>query len=1043
MSTAKALKNKFVPSEKTKWNFKRMWVNNREKILEFMRIKFHSYFVAIWMAFNIIFTFNSGIVVYISRFMHHPGDPVFLLQQIGITNQFLLDFSLLFFIPYDRWAWWDVAIFTYQILFVWLYSTVTVPIKRKNHKNLINFTTTTKGRITAAVLCVLPFVSVILGYAATKTDHVIWPWAKSVIAYGVDLKFDSMESFGMFILILPLFVLAWGMYLVFKIIYREEDVREIFLTWEFPPLAKLSFSLTGSDADIIVGWEDKTNKPIVLRQNDRMLHGLTLGPTGSGKTSTSLIIQVVQDMVRMAQGKKMGIVVLEPKGDFVRDCIGLAEKLGISHKIKLIDPEDLENTMLFNPLSGPDLTVAATFRGTFDSLAGQQDAFFKGQQNEATMMLALLAKARYDEQATMEHVRQMITDPRYLADIIEEMKNAIDNKESNPATTEKDLKKIKEYKKLVNYFEDEVINYVLTRTPKGMIPEFYPAGHRHAGKQKVENKKDGYISGVKQNINDLSMNPLVSELMTPVDGKELLDLDKFLAEGGILLVNTGMGSLDSLHKILGQFFIRQFQSAVFRRPLEGRIPVFLMVDEFSNYMNEGFADFVSLARSYKVGAWVAFQSIGQLDEVSQGYSTIILNSARNQMIYGGSGFADAEVFSNQFGEAYMVEESLNESTTPLAVPNASFGYRYNTMRKLAPRFTPTDLRELKLKEFVCQIVVDGTVRPPVKAKGRWIQETRFLKKFLNIGDMQFELNKKKGTDNDGQAAPVAENIVIPDTRTESPSSEQSEAKPMDMSNVVTPSVGQKIATAPEEAAPRDETLLAMSFDSVMPSRTKEPSNESVSNESETLPLGEEVDPASAMIDLPLGDEATPSTDSSTDTSQEESEDMDMFDDPTVAGFNEEPPAEAPSQEDFLSSMIKMDPSVKSGGRAEQKDHVQKPKNQSSNVSEPDEALLRQVQELSAKINGESPVVKDEVAPASKEQAKPRHEQPAGPNHQKKNKNRNKPKIDPTPKTDELTEEQVNKEQAEAQRKRDAKIEKQKKQKKLNINHIEDSYTEDI
>ncbi|MEI4927396.1 hypothetical protein Q8G50_33310, partial [Klebsiella pneumoniae] len=69
---------------------------------------------------------------------------------------------------------------------------------------------------------------------------------------------------------------------------------------------------------------------------------------------------------------------------------------------------------------------------------------------------------------------------------------------------------------------------------------------------------------------------------------------------------------------------------------------------------------------------------------------------------------------------------MNESTTPVSMPNQSWGMRYNTQRKLAARFSPTDIKEQEFKHFIVEMVdADGSVKAPVMAYGRFITETKF------------------------------------------------------------------------------------------------------------------------------------------------------------------------------------------------------------------------------------------------------------------------------------------------------------------------------
>jgi hypothetical protein len=727
--------------------YQKWLVDHRENIAEWYRRYFHTVVVTFMIMVNMMFAY-SGIIVFLSRWKHHVGSPeVFLTFFMNHPPKWLIILSDVFYWQIDTYQpFWMLFIF-FLPLFNWFYSTITQPIK-KGHKTIISWRSE-KGRKWACILSAIPSISLFCSLNAWYIDVYMYPYFAAIRTDKSFLVVKSMDSFGYVLMLIPVFFCIVAAYQVLRQFYMSEDLQKQFKTWEFTLLAKQSFSLKNGKCDAIVGWDKKTNKPVVVSEESRYLHELIAGATGTGKTSTTILIRIVQDLIRIARGTKMGIVMLEPKGDAVRDVLKLCKALGVpDEKIKVVDPTDLVRSIKFNPFAGPMEAAAETYRGVLDSLTGDQDEFFKGQQNETAAAYTMLGKLRYGNQFNITHMQQMYTDPRYLADITEQVRSSIDRKKANPTLTETDHHLLDRYERVVRYFEDEVLEYATTKSKEGELPTLFPASHRYAGKQVVINKKDKYIAGAKKYLNDIVMNQMLSQLMVAGDDEGVLDLDQFLDEGGVLLVNTALGALEELSLMFGQFFIRQFQSSVFRRPDEEtgykRIPVFFTIDEFPLYANEAFERMLTLGRSYRVGSLIAIQSLGQLDKVIKGYDRVILTNARNKTVFGGGEYEDNERFSKQFGEEYQVEESMNESTTPVTMPTQSWGYRYNTQRKLTARFSPTDIMELPFKHFIIQLVnEDQSVQPPILAYGKFVNETKFLKKFLNIGEIELETSKHK------------------------------------------------------------------------------------------------------------------------------------------------------------------------------------------------------------------------------------------------------------------------------------------------------------
>ncbi len=714
--------------------FKHFWLTKGDSIEEWIRLKFHTYFTTILTFFNFSFIGLSALSVW-----------------LGLS--FKIPFWSIF--PFLTMPWTMFLILLNLPLLTWFYTTITFPIKR-GHKILIDWSSTGKGRVLALLFNGMSLNFMLwLGFARySKENYVTHLGSVQVSPLQYDyLMITNMNPLVTLIYISPLLITIFLMLYGYRhFIMNQKIIQDQFLKWEPRILARYSHSLKYNECDVIIGFDKENKKPLVLKESERYLHELISGATGSGKTSTSLLIRIVQDLVRIAKGKKMGVVLLEPKGDAVDDVLKLARKLGVpEEKIYVVDPTK-SGSIKFNPFTGPLTAAADSFRGTLNALTGDQDEFFKGQQEETAGAFTLLAKMYYGDLTNITHLQQMYTDSRYLANLTEGVRAEIDKKRINEnELSQEDVNTLDIYERVVRYFEDEVLDYKTYRDKDNILPLLYPSGHRYEGRQVVDNKKDKYVSGGKKYLNDIAMNAMLSDLMVAKDKEQTLNLDKFLDEGGVLLVNTALGELEELSLMFGQFFIRQFQSAVFRRPKEEngyvRAPVFFNIDEFPLYINQSFERFLTLGRSYKVGTLIALQSLGQLESVVKGYRETIMTNASTKTVFGRGSFQDNKIFSDTFGEDEAVEESMNESTTPVTVENPSWGLRHNTQKQLKPRFTPTDILELPFKHMIVQMVKeDGSISAPRKAFGKFVSEAKFLKKYFKLAQLNLSSEQSEEID---------------------------------------------------------------------------------------------------------------------------------------------------------------------------------------------------------------------------------------------------------------------------------------------------------
>lgn len=702
------------------------------------------------------------------------------------------------------WSWGITIFFWILPLLTWYYSTITIPYQ-KDHKYILDFNDTVRGRWISAIANVGALHVMTWAVFAKYVVEYYLGYLASIrldAAYKPFLLTTDLDSFILILFVLPALISGLMIFIqVRDFMVHKDMLSESFMTWKAPIIRRFTHKKLLGTADIIIGYQFKTMIPIVLKEAQRFLHEAVIGATGSGKTSTALLLRIAQDLINIATGRrKMGLVFLEPKGDGVDDVLKMCKKLKIpDEKIKVIDATKAF-TIKFNPFIGPSAPAAATFEGTINALSGDQDDFYKGQQNEAASTLTKLAKIAFGEKTNIFHIQRMFSDPRYLANIVESIREQITTNREKQFREQKDLimlldslgtsvehieqtehelmfklknlsnssainenqKKLNEIQELkkrnnllraqqieidnteqiIFYFENEVLLYKVDQ--RTQQPILYPKNHIYANQQMVESKKDKFVTGAKKYLNDIALNDLLKNLFIGAEGEEVFDADEFLREGGVLLVNTSLAELDELSLMFGQFFIRQFQSAIFRRPQEGRIPIFFYIDEFPLYVNEAFERILTLGRSYNVGAVIAMQSIGQLEGVKAGYQDIILGNASSKTVFGRGPNKDNEYFSLEFGEKEINEESLNESASPMTSEDQKWGYRLNTAKKKVARFSTTAIRELPFKHMIVQIVDEtNSIAPPLKAVGRFVNEARFIKPYLNLKKSDIKSNQEK------------------------------------------------------------------------------------------------------------------------------------------------------------------------------------------------------------------------------------------------------------------------------------------------------------
>ncbi len=418
-------------------------------------------------------------------------------------------------------------------------------------------------------------------------------------------------------------------------------------------------SLGGSGPmDVLVGY---ARKPVMIPEHDRFLHTLVVGTTGTGKSTRILKPMIWQDLRRLAEGHQLGVSVIEPKGDLVADVAGMCKALGVPYI--LVDPER-DDTARFNPLEGDTEVAAEVLRTVLTAIFGRQEAFFSLVQQGLIKYTVRILKELQGNWVSLLDVLTALTEPEVLHQHVEDYRR----RGGDPL--------------VIRFFEAEVLG-------------------------KLSDKFFQFALGVRMQLGDMVGNTLLKRVLT---GRSDVDLDRHLAAGGVLLVNTAMGRLGQLGDAFGQFVMLQLQYAVFRRPKpeSDRTPHFLYIDEFPRYVNPDFERMLALGRSYRCATVLACQNTAQLvlDAKAQ-LREILIGLCRNKITLNLESEADAERFSREFGEREVQDVQWTYKrhvTGPLI-------WHYPESKRIADkrerRFPSDALVHLPAFHAVAKVTVDG------------------------------------------------------------------------------------------------------------------------------------------------------------------------------------------------------------------------------------------------------------------------------------------------------------------------------------------------
>ena len=508
----------------------------------------------------------------------------------------------------------------------------------------------------------------------------------------------------------------------FLMILRDEDMSKAVAG--FSGINAVASGDIGSfSCETVICTEKKTSLPVVVPEKKRYEATLVQGATGTGKTATVLLpmsaldlekkyffreyskklgysllkkgiaymtgpydndyinrnfslkylkpkrgmenqfysevdrmVQYIDNVTGEVVYKNLGITVVENDGDYISKFTSVAKNFDID--VYSVDPANPENTLSINPFAIKDATkvasiIADVLKSMYENQGGGApgDPFFTQVTLDAFQNLAILLKEMYPilnngEIASLEDMLELL----YNFDKVEEM-------------TE-EMKKIPElaakYRLLINYFEKNFYK------PSLNINGYEIPGTKGSGRKDTEK----FLYGAITQLNNLIRHP---GLKNALCGKNnILDFDKAIEDGAVITACSRKGELGVIQsKAFGMFFILQFQDAVLRRKgnEDSRIPHFLYIDEFPEYINKDMEVIFTLFRKYRCGVTVAIQNLSQLEKGGKNteyYRQTVLANTKTQIVFGDTVPEDSDYWEAAFGK-----EKIPDTTKSYSIDSAT------------------------------------------------------------------------------------------------------------------------------------------------------------------------------------------------------------------------------------------------------------------------------------------------------------------------------------------------------------------------------------
>ena len=441
--------------------------------------------------------------------------------------------------------------------------------------------------------------------------------------------------------------------------------------------------------DMTLCNDAETGKKVVFVEQKRFQSLLVCGGSGTGKTSLVIEPMVAKDIEKKAfywaNAKEMGYTALKT-GIAVLNRPYDNEYLNKDFSLNMITPaqgkeqvynvymKKMTQASLGNDYTYKDLGVTAispdyestqkmidickNFHIKYNIIDPANRAsiglnpFVYDDPNKIAVTISAALKAMY------VNAHPEIDDTYREEYIIQAIENlSIMLKEMYPRLNGGNLPNLDDMlKMLTNYSIVEKMCEIMCRDPE--LSEKYSS-------QITYFKRNFYENGIGRSLTEKYLYLAVSQLdnLLRLPGVKAIlcnrtnniDFDKVLANGECTFVCTRRGDLGrTSHKAFGLFFLLSMQNAVLRRPgnEKSRIPHFLYIDEFPDFICKDTEAMFTLYRKYRVATTITTQNLAQLEgnAPDMKYRETIVSNCANKIFLGNADNRELDWWETEFGQ---------------------------------------------------------------------------------------------------------------------------------------------------------------------------------------------------------------------------------------------------------------------------------------------------------------------------------------------------------------------------------------------------------
>ncbi len=345
---------------------------------------------------------------------------------------------------------------------------------------------------------------------------------------------------------------------------------------------------------VYMGFTTDKGKPVYFKESMRRKHIQVTGTTDAGKSESVIIPLSAHDM---KSGR--GLIIIDGKSDcsLIDKIYAYARLYDREHDVRILSICNPEISQTFNPLAGGtplEITERVFKAFTFEN------EYYKNLQYTALLQTLLIFEAAKIKPTPLKIVEALSSKERL-----------------------KHLATLGQVPKLIEWATEQ---FSLSRDER-------------------EKRTSGLITQLQVMT--------VGELAPIFNAEESdINMDEAFSSRHIIYCQLPVGKIPTLGKSIGRLVLQCVQGAVASRHLDknkSREFFSVSLDDFTEYLTEGFVTLLNKSRSANVGIVFAHQAIGDLATLGEPIKNSILTNANLKVFMKTNEPDSAEYFANTIG----------------------------------------------------------------------------------------------------------------------------------------------------------------------------------------------------------------------------------------------------------------------------------------------------------------------------------------------------------------------------------------------------------